>query len=310
MICQIKNIQIQTQSYCRLTVLAQEIDADLQVSPFELAVDCLAAVVEESRADGDVAVETDFLGHDPCEVGNFLRVVQHVLPIARSIFRRPVASAARDAGRACPARTPPLRRLPDRLFHSVFTSRRLPRYGPDGYGRRQSAARWLVSRFPAIQVEARQDDRARRVVDNEIDPRGLFERANVTSFAADDAPLQIVARQVHDRDRRLRGVLGGAALNGFGDVLARLRGGLLAGFGSRRFTRFAASRRASASMCFSSSSLASSVVNPDSRSSSCCCAATSCSYFGRGGRALSRSAMVCAASVGPFPCARRRTAFR
>ena len=52
---------------------------------------------------------------------------------------------------------------------------------------------------------------------------------------------------------------------------------------SSRFTRLAASRRASASMCLSSRSLASSVVRPDRRSSSCCWCGDQLLVF-RGGR--------------------------
>ena len=53
-------------------------------------------------------------------------------------------------------------------------------------------------------IEAREDDCAGRVVDDEIDAGRLFERADVAPLAADDAPLQIVARQVDDRDGGLR----------------------------------------------------------------------------------------------------------
>ena len=77
-------------------------------------------------------------------------------------------------------------------------------------------------------IESRQDDRARRVVDDEIDAGRLFERADVAPLASDDAPLQIVARQVDDRHRGFRGVLGRAALDGLGDVLACLGARLLA----------------------------------------------------------------------------------
>ena len=80
-------------------------------------------------------------------------------------------------------------------------------------------------------IEAGQDDRAWRVVDDQIDAGGLLERADVAPFAADDAALQVVARQIDDRHRRFDGVLGGAALDGFGDVLPRFGGGLLARFG-------------------------------------------------------------------------------
>ena len=60
---------------------------------------------------------------------------------------------------------------------------------------------------------------------------------------------------------------------------------------SRRFRRFAASCRASPSICLSSSSLASSAVRLATRSSSCCCCATSRSYFAAAASAcFSRSA--------------------
>ena len=43
-----------------LAVLAQEVDADLQVRALHLAIDRLADVVHERGADGDVRVEADF----------------------------------------------------------------------------------------------------------------------------------------------------------------------------------------------------------------------------------------------------------
>ena len=83
----------------------------------------------------------------------------------------------------------------------------------------------------AVRIEARQDDRARRVVDDEIDAGGELERADVAALASDDAALEIVARQVDDRDRRLDGVLAGAALDGLRDVVLGAVDGRFARFG-------------------------------------------------------------------------------
>ena len=83
----------------------------------------------------------------------------------------------------------------------------------------------------AVRIEAREDDRARRVVDDEVDAGGELERADVAPLAADDAPLQVVARQVDDRHGGLDRVLGGAALDGLGDVLLGAVGGRLARLG-------------------------------------------------------------------------------
>ena len=77
----------------------------------------------------------------------------------------------------------------------------------------------------------REDDRAGRVVDDQLDAGGGLERADVASFAADDPPLHVVARQIDDRDGGFDGVLGGAALDGVGDDLLRARGGGLARLG-------------------------------------------------------------------------------
>ena len=83
----------------------------------------------------------------------------------------------------------------------------------------------------AVGIEAGQDDRARRVVDDEIDAGGVFEGADVAAFAADDAALQVVARQIDDRHRGLDRVLGGAALDRLGDVVLGAVDGGFARFG-------------------------------------------------------------------------------
>ena len=57
-----------------LAVLAQEVDADLQVRPFHLAVDRLADVVEERGAHGARARRGRLPGHDAGEAGDFRRV--------------------------------------------------------------------------------------------------------------------------------------------------------------------------------------------------------------------------------------------
>ncbi len=76
-----------------------------------------------------------------------------------------------------------------------------------------------------VRIEAGEDDRARRVVDDEIDAGGHLKSTNVPAFPADDAPFEVVARQVDNGHRRLDGVLGRAALNGLRDVMLGAIGG-------------------------------------------------------------------------------------
>ena len=58
----------------------------------------------------------------------------------------------------------------------------------------------LARDLAAERIEAREDDRAGRVVDDQLDAGRLLERADVAPLAADDPPLHVVAREIDDRD--------------------------------------------------------------------------------------------------------------
>jgi hypothetical protein len=47
-------------------------------------------------------------------------------------------------------------------------------------------------------VERREHDRLRRVVDDDVDARQVLERADVAPLPADDPPLHVVRRELHD----------------------------------------------------------------------------------------------------------------
>ena len=96
---------------------------------------------------------------------------------------------------------------------------------------RDEALDRLARDLAAERVEAREDDRARRVVHDELDAGRELERADVASLASDDASLHVVAREIDDGHGRLDRVLGGAALDGVGDDLLRARAGHLARLG-------------------------------------------------------------------------------
>ena len=69
-----------------------------------------------------------------------------------------------------------------------------------------------------------------RVVDDDVDPGGLLEGADVPPFAADDPALHVVGGDVDGADGGLGGVRRGVALDGRGEDLAGL---LLAGLAER-----------------------------------------------------------------------------
>ena len=70
-------------------------------------------------------------------------------------------------------------------------------------------------------VEGREDDRLRRVVDDEVDAGEVLERADVASLAADDPALHVVGGKLDDADRGLGGVARCDPLEGVGHEIPR-----------------------------------------------------------------------------------------
>ena len=189
----------------------------------QVAVDGLADVVDEGGARGNVAVQAELLGHDPGEERDFLRVVEHVLAVAGAELQ--AAHQAQDLGMEVEQTELEgrcLAFLADGVFHlqldlfdDFFDARRVDTAVGD------EARDRLPGDLAPERIEARKDDGAGCVVDYELDAGGGFEGADVAALAADDASLEVVARQVDHRYGGLDGVLGGAALNGVGDDLLR-----------------------------------------------------------------------------------------
>src|SRR5579862_36252 len=162
-------------------------------------------------------------GHDPGQVHDLERVLEHVLPVAR-----PEAKTADDLLQLLVER--PAVRLEDRLLaglpHDLFQLRlRLVvrlldprRMDPAVLDElRQRQARDLA----AEPVEGRQHNRVRRVIDDEVDAGEVLERADVATLAADDAALHVVGRDLDHGDRRLCRVARGDALQRVGDEVPR-----------------------------------------------------------------------------------------
>ena len=115
-------------------------------------------------------------------------------------------------------------------------------------------------------IESREDHGLWRVVDDEVHAGRALQCADIAALASDDAALHLVVGQWHDRDGDIRHLVGGAALDGERDDLARLGFGLLAARASISRARMDASRRADSSIAEISSSRASST---DMRATRC-----------------------------------------
>ena len=111
------------------------------------------------------------------------------------------------------------------LLHDLFDSRRMN----TAVGNQSLDSQFGY--FAPVRIEAGQDNRTGRVVDDEVDTGGQLERADVPTLAADDAALEVVARQIDDRYRRLDRMLGCATLNSLGDVVFGTVAGCFSCFG-------------------------------------------------------------------------------
>jgi hypothetical protein len=207
----------------RLAVLLQELDAQFEVRAAEVTVDGLADVVQERGTRGDAGVEPDLAGHDARHEGHLAGMVEHVLAVARPELQpshRPrdlgveVEEAELERGGLALLLHRLLHLGLDLLDHFLDPGRMDAAIGDQPLDR-------LTGDFAPERIEAREDDGPRRVVDDELDARGLLERADVASLAADDPALHVVAGQIDHRHGRLDGVFGGAALDGLRHDLPR-----------------------------------------------------------------------------------------
>ncbi len=83
--------------------------------------------------------------------------------------------------------------------------------------------------LPADAVKAREHDRPRGVVDDEVDAGEVLQRADVAALAADDPALHVIGGQLHDRHRRLGGVGGRQSLHADREDVAHAALGLALG---------------------------------------------------------------------------------
>ena len=136
--------------------------------------------------------------HDARKVDDLERVLEDVLAIARAIAQAPEdlhellvkLAAVRLEDRLLP-------RLHDRILDlrfrgvvRVLDARRVDPSVLDQLGQGDPGD------LTPYAVEGGENDRLRRVVDDEVDAGEMLEGADVATFSADDATLHVVGRQL------------------------------------------------------------------------------------------------------------------
>ena len=205
-----------------LTILAREIGADRHMRSLYLMADRLTDVVQESAAFGKHDVAFEFRRHEPREMRDLDGVRKNVLPVARTVAHpsEQTHELRVNAVDACLERRlfarflDALVNFAPRLLDHLLNARGMNPPVLNEFFKRN--ARNLA----AHGVKSREDDRLGRIVNDEIDARERFNRANISSLTPNDAPLHLIVRQGNDRDGRLRDMIRRAALNGNAQNLA------------------------------------------------------------------------------------------
>ena len=200
---------------------------------FHLAINGLADVVEQSAAFGDGVVDAELDGHQSRELRDFQRVHQHVLTVRRAIAKS--AEETKHLGMNIGDAEGERGRLPflEELLIELLThllDQLLDARGMDAAILHESFER-DAGDLAANRIEAGENDCLGGVVDDEVDAGGQFQRADVAPFAADDAALHVLAREIDDGDGVLRDVIRGHALDGHTEDLARFEMALFVGLG-------------------------------------------------------------------------------
>src|ERR1051326_1662403 len=189
----------------RLAVSPRQLRADDRVRALDLVVDRLADVVQQRGTPRLLLIQPELRRHVPADERRFDRMKQDVLRVAVAIFETPQqfdqlrmdAVYADVEDRLLSGFAYDLVELLFRLTHDFLDPARMDASVGEQFVQRHLgdlATGWIVSR---------DHDRLVRVIDDEIDAGRRLPRAAVPPLAADDAALDVVARQRHDGHRAL-----------------------------------------------------------------------------------------------------------
>src|ERR1700761_1520032 len=197
-------------------VPAGDLAPDQRVAGFNLVGQGLADVVQHRTALHQASVQAQFAGHHAGDVRRLDQVLEHVLPVAGAVAQ-PAEQAhqlgvhAGDPQLDQGVLTGPDAQLLD--FGLAALVGFLDALGMDAAVQPQPF-QGQPRDLPPDRVEAGQQDRLGRVVDDQVDPGDRLEGPDVPALAADDPALHLIARQVQHGHHRLAGLLGGDPLDG------------------------------------------------------------------------------------------------
>ena len=207
-----------------LAELLQDVAAELEMGSFLLAVDRLSDVVQQAGALGNLGAGAELARHARGEPRDLLRMLQDVLAVGRPVLQPPeqldelgvkVRDRELESGRL-PFLSDLFPQLRADFFDDLFDARRVDPPVDDQLFEREPGD------FAPDRLERADHDRLGSVIDDEVDAGRRFERPDVPPLAADDPSLQVVRRELDDRDGRLDDRVGGQPLDRHADLVAGL----------------------------------------------------------------------------------------
>lgn len=213
-------------------VLGGEVHTDLGVTAFGFVVHGFADVVEESGAACESSVETELVGDDLGEVGDFDGVLEDILAVGGAVGE--LAHGFDDLWME--AFEFEFHRGVFAGFDDFFVDLGADFFGDffDAGGVHSAVGDEAFEGFDgdglADLVEAGDDDDSGGVVDDDVGAGGFFEGSDVSAFAADDSAFEVVGGDGDGADGGFGGVLVGVSLDRVDEDLAGFVLGAVLGF--------------------------------------------------------------------------------
>ena len=206
-----------------LAVPAGDLRPDQRVAALDLMGQRLADVVQHRAALHQHRVHAELAGHHAGDVGGLDQVLEHVLAV-RGAVAEPAEQVGELGMQVGDGQVH--ERVLARLDAELLDLRLAPLVGLLDALRvdppvQDQPLQGQPAHLPAYRVEAGQQHRLRRVVDDQVDAGDRLERPDVAALPADDPALHLVAGQVQHGHHGLAGLLAGDPLDGQCHDLAR-----------------------------------------------------------------------------------------
>ena len=217
---------------CAFLIFFQQIDADLDVSALDFVVNRFADIVQKPRAFRNFDVRAEFRRHNACKERDFQRVLQHVLTVACTIFK---FAQNFDKFRMNAVNTALEHRVFARFFDkSVNFFFDLIDHFFDACGVNSSVLNKFFKGdtrdFASYGVEARKRNDVGGIVDDKVNARRTFKRADIATYSTDNAPFHFIVGERDNRNGGVRCVVGGASLDCKRNNVLRFLFGVFFGF--------------------------------------------------------------------------------